>query len=296
MNLIQMEALREIVLQGTVTKAASVLRYTQPTLTHQIKMLERELGAAIFQRSGRRLALTPAGEAVHEAALEILQRLDALRDHLAHDDAHVAGHIRVGCGQMIATHVLPRLLDGFLQTCPRVRFSIVENEAGALLNLLMDGHIDMVFGLQPRPQKRLQFHPLESDCLRVALASKHPLARKREIRAEDLSQAPLVRFRSDTMIQKRIDALLPTGSRKPIHAFEMDSAQSVLALVQRNLGVAILPGYALRIIKPRGIAARPFAPEVALALGLAIVLQPRLSKAMALFRAYVAEHWLDHAE
>ena len=286
-------AVVEIVRAETMTQAARNLDRTQPALTHQVQALEEELRCSVFRRQGRKLTLTREGERIHALALEILERVDAARQVAERDGAEVAGILRIGAGSVMGGYCLPLLVGKFLERYPEVRFSVLESPSAQLPILVRLGQVDMALGYEiPCPQQ-VVFETLHEDELRLVCARGNPLARVQRLGAERLSRTPFIRYRPDTPVQRAIKQRLRLTRGGQSLSLEMSSTASVLNLVQRDLGVALVPALLLRMLKPRGVASRVFQPRIPLALGLYRARQKFLPRVLQTFLDFTRRRWRE---
>ena len=293
LTLFQLSAVREIVSTGTVTAAAHNLHRTQPAITQQMQLLEQELGCSIFQRKGRRLTLTPEGERVYERAQEIFERIEALQEDLKQADSQLTGILRVGCGPLTAIHVLPDLIAAFRQEHPEVRFSVLETESRNLPRLILRGQIDIGLGMEGELPKQIVFHSLLANPLVLVCHEGHPLARRKVVREKDLADESFIHYLPDTIIRQAVEAHLNLRKAPSQTMIEMDSSESILALVQRNLGVSLVPHYAFEMIKPGGVTACRFEPLVVTRFGLSHLRKKYLGRALRTFVQFTQERIND---
>jgi len=296
MTLAQLAAVREIVRTGTVTAAARNLHRTQPAVTKQIHLLEQELQCTLFQRRGQRLALTHEGQTVYEKSNEVFESLDALKENLGGERGEVAGSLRIGCGPVPAAHILPRMIHGFLKQFPRVNLSVIETESPTFGPLLLRGRIDVGLGMRTSASPKLVFEPLCEDAIVLVCSRRSPLASLDHVTAGDLEGVPLIRYVTNTFLRQIVDTHVQRRGPRPPLSLEMGSTESILALVQLNMGVALMPGLMVAALKPKGVAIRPFEPAIPLDFGFCRL---KMRYPPALLRAFLAfsrSHWRRPAQ
>lgn len=137
------------------TRAAERCRVVQSALSHQIAALERELGARLFERTSRRVRLTPAGEAFLTAARECLEAADRARAEVASAAGEIRGRLAVGTIPTVAAVDLPVALREYRRRYPRVRITLTAAGSDELVERVRQGAVDVAFlGLPPRAEPR----------------------------------------------------------------------------------------------------------------------------------------------
>ena len=149
LHLQQLVYLREVERAGTLTEAAARLHISQPALSQSLAELERRLGVRLFERSGRRRVLTDAGRETVRYASEVLARTEVLRDELSAGQRGEAGTLRVGMIDAASLYVLPETIRRFRESHPGVQLRLVVDTSTALVRLLDDFALDLVFVVGP---------------------------------------------------------------------------------------------------------------------------------------------------
>ena len=170
---------------GHLGRAAAKVFRSQPALTKSIQRLEADLGADLFERSGRMLKLTPVGQVLLERA-RFLRRamVDATRE-VSDVAKGVAGHVRVGTAATAAEFLLPQVTASLLKTTPGVTMEVVIGMNDVLRASLREGHLDLVIGPVTGTDPELEMHAIARDEVVVAARKGHPVLRK-AARLEDL--------------------------------------------------------------------------------------------------------------
>ena len=143
MDLKRLRTFVTVAQQGTVSRAAETLRLTQPALSRQIQALEDEVGFALFNRTGRKLTLTPSGE-------QFLGECHRLLEHVNSVDARIQAlrqgnlaTLRVACSSVTIAGLFPTFLRRYEQNLPGVKLSLIEADANTHLDLLENGSADL---------------------------------------------------------------------------------------------------------------------------------------------------------
>jgi DNA-binding transcriptional LysR family regulator len=251
------------------TRAAERLFLTQPAVTMQIKNLEEDLGLRLFDRTGQRIALTPAGEVLQDYARRIAALCaDAERD-LAALKGETRGRLALGASTTIAQYLLPRLAGQFLAAFPKIQLSIMSGNTADIVGALVDGRI--VLGLIEGPPNRadVKCQKFVEDEIVLVVPPSHEWAALGAVGdAVDpaaLGAAPVIlRERGSGTRQVVEDALKRAriDPRKLRIAMELDSTESIKSAISAGIGVGFVSRWALarevslgllRIVPVRGL-------------------------------------------
>ncbi len=179
----------------TLQAAADALHLTQPALTKSIARFEDELGAALFDRRGRRLVLTELGERVRDRGTAVLGHVRKLEEEVGLWRDGALGDVALGAGPLAELEVLPPALSAFVRAHPRVRVSIHSGHTAALIPRLLAGELHFVVSDQELASARddLEIRPLPTGGIAMAVRRGHPLSRRRRRRfgLGDLGPYPL---------------------------------------------------------------------------------------------------------
>lgn len=228
-----------VVEAGTVSGAAERLRLTQPALSRQIRDLEAELGIALFERVGRSLRLTGAGEDLMARARQVLNDADAFRDRARSLRRGDVGVLRVGATPQTLERLFPAVLARFRAVLPGVEVRLSENDSAALLSLLRGGGLHLAVAAY-RPEwhaasRVLGVIPL----LAVSGGPPSPASGTVEVRA--LAGEPLLLLRRGFGSRDLFDAACHLAHVRPTVFLESGAPATLLALARAGCGTAILP-------------------------------------------------------
>jgi DNA-binding transcriptional LysR family regulator len=226
-------------------RAAQALHISQPPLSRAIRALEAQLGVPLFERTRRRVALTPAGERLLDETRRLSTQLERAVRGLHAVAAGEEGRLRIGFVSLADYGVLPGLLKAYKAARPRVRLALREMLSPDQAAALADGELD--FGLLLPPvagAAQLEHLVVQRERFVVALPARHRLARGRRLAMRTLAGEPLV------MVPKEIapglyDIVANLAMRAGISlnvAQEAIQMQTVVSLVSSGLGAAIVPG------------------------------------------------------
>lgn len=248
--------------------AAEQLHITQPPLTQAIQQLERRLGARLFERTRRSVALTPAGAALVEPVRQLLQQAAALQTRARDAAAGEFGRVRIGFVSTVGFGPLPLWLRAFREQCPGIAIELIEATSDVQLEAFERGGIDVGFmlhapGLAPAAPVALQRLSLGVEPLVLALPAGAAWSAARRLRPADVLAQPLVIFpRSAT--PSLHDAVLAYYHRHgvtPLIAQEATQMQTIVNLVSAGLGIALVPE-AVTQLQRSGVVYRPLRGEL----------------------------------
>lgn len=243
MELQQLRYVLAVAETNNFTRAAQRCLVVQSALSHQIARLERELGAKLFERTSRRVRLTPAGVAFLPAARQCLDAAERAAAAAAAAVGEVRGRLAVGLIPSVTAVDLPAALRVFRGSYPRVRISLRVGASDELTEQVREGTLDIAFlGLPTTARPRgVTAHELARDRLVAVVAPEHPLAREASVDLLRLSTETFVDLPAGTAGRAQSDQAFAAAGIDREVAFEVSSAEYIARLVEQDLGVAMLP-------------------------------------------------------
>ncbi|MCO6430165.1 MAG: LysR family transcriptional regulator [Deltaproteobacteria bacterium] len=179
MNLRDLEYLVAISRLGSMARASVYCSVSQSTLSIQIKKLEEELGAALFERRSRRVTPTRTGARVIERCERILHEVRGIREIAKSESDPLSGDLRLGAFPTLAPYWFPRIIPLVKERFPKLRLQLVEEKTGQLLEGLAAGAIDCAVLAMPVEQRGFEHRRLFAEPFYLAVPRDHALARKR---------------------------------------------------------------------------------------------------------------------
>jgi LysR family cyn operon transcriptional activator len=222
------------------TRASNDLHITQPTLSHQIKQLEDELGVLLFDRVGRAVQLTTAGELFRTYAARTLREVDLGIDALHGLENLKHGKLTVGVLSSFGTFLLPPILAAFNTAHPGIRITVLRLRSGEIHKRLLDGDLHLGIAYAPPDSDQLNVEPLLVDRLALLVGDRHPLAGRSEIEVNALTEHGLILLTADYHSRKLIDATLAVNGVNPRLIIEMNAIEPILATVRHSALATIL--------------------------------------------------------
>lgn len=228
------------------TRAADLVHVAQPSLSQQIKALERELGADLFLRARGNITLTDAGEALLPLARRILADADTARHEVQELVQLRRGRVRLGATPSLCTGLLPDVLRAFHDRYPGIRLLIEEGGSHDLVRELARGALDLALVVLPlpTPSPALTTVELLREDLVVVSSPEAPAPGgpdRRHVRIADLEGERLVMFRHGYDLRELTVAACRAEGFEPDLAVEGGEMDAVLGFVRAGLGVAVVP-------------------------------------------------------
>ncbi|MEV6364433.1 LysR family transcriptional regulator [Nocardia asteroides] len=243
MELQQLRYVLAVAETNSFTRAAQQCLVVQSALSHQIARLERELGARLFERTSRRVRLTPAGVAFLPAARQCLEAAERAAAEVAATVGEVRGRLAVGLIPTVAAVDLPAALRDFRSRHPHVRISLRVGASEDLAEQVEQGTLDVAFlglptGTAPRG---VAVRELARDRLVAVLAPDHPLAGESAVSLSQLATEVFVDLPAGTAGRIQSDLAFTAAGLTREVAFEVTTADYIARLVAQDLCVAMLP-------------------------------------------------------
>lgn len=216
------------------TRAAAKVHVTQSTLSHQIKQLENEIGQLLFEREGRRVVMTGAGESLLLRLGNVLRTIDDSVRAAKSVGAPLSGTLHVGTTPTFNASLMPGCLAAFLERQRSVQVIVTEALAASVEAEIAGGRIDVGIGYMPTRRNDLSFEPLYIEEMVLVVQARHPLAARRRVRLAELHHQPLVLNTQASVTRQMLDERLASVNAEPIVVAEIDAIQPMLDLVART--------------------------------------------------------------
>ena len=241
MELRQLEIFRALAQELHFTKAAARVHCVQSNVTTQIRALESELGARLFDRLAKRVVLTDAGRRLLPYAERVLSTVDEGRAAVG-QNATPSGPLRIGTPESVLTYRLPRILGRFRKLYPKVELSFRPYLDLGLVHLIESGELDLAVWMEDAVQHdRLKAMRLRNEKLVFIAAPEHPLARKKRVTPHDLAGQTLLLTEAGCSYRTKLDELLSVMSIRPESITEFSSVEAIKECVSLGMGLSLLP-------------------------------------------------------
>lgn len=241
MDLGQLMTFKQVVEQGSFTKAAAELYITQPAVSHQIRNLEEELTQPLFERSRPHLRLTYAGEVFYNYTMRILSLTEeastAVKD-IAEGDH---GRVTIAAIGTSAIYVLPEFLYQFRQTHPRIQVVLRTMGGEEIREMVLADQIDLGIVGSHINTSNLHTMPLFDDRIHPLVHPEHPYAETGRAALAQLAREPFIQFGSWEGWRNYVRSIFEEIDLMPQEQFQVDSIDAVKRLVEKGLGFTIAP-------------------------------------------------------
>ena len=244
------------------TRAAESEHVAQPSLSQQIRKLEDELGARLFNRLGRSVTLTPFGTCFRLRARRVLAELDGARQEM---DAMLGlrrGRVNVGAIPTVAPYLLPSLLAGFGRSYPGIAVNLREGLTASLLGQLGEGDLDLALVRLPLRPSEFVSEPLLEEGMLLAVPRRHPLRRHRQRRVAlgELAGESFLLLKDSHCFRDDVLEICKRCRVNPNVAFEGGQFDTLVAMVAAGAGVTLLPEMARGHYRHAGVGLMEFVP------------------------------------
>jgi LysR family transcriptional regulator, cyn operon transcriptional activator len=216
------------------TRAADKVHVTQSTLSHQIKQLETEIGHRLFERAGRRVVLTAAGEGLLVHLGGTLRTIDESVRAAKGATASVSGMLHVGTTPTFNASLMPACLSAFMARHPSVLVRITECLGHSVEEEIEAGNLEFGIGYMPTGRTDLSFEPLYIEEMVLVVNAQHPLAGRRHVRMAELHRQPLILNRPQATTRRMLNERLASVNAEPVIVAEVDAIQPTLQLVEQS--------------------------------------------------------------
>lgn len=240
LNVHQLKIFRTVVRAGSFSRAAEELRITQPSVSIQVRELERALGVELFEQIGKRIFLTEAGRVLDEYAVRILALLEEAERAVRDLRGASGGLLRVGANNTPATYLLPPLLARVRQQAPEAEISLEILPTRRVYEKLLRNELDVgVVGDGMRHESIVHF-PYYTDELVVLASPRHPLAGRKDVTASELVRQRLVLRERGSGTREATERAFRSLGLVPTPAMELPNNEALVQAVVADLGVGVV--------------------------------------------------------
>ncbi|MRN55169.1 LysR family transcriptional regulator [Paenibacillus monticola] len=288
MSINKYEVFLKVVELGSLTKAAEVLGFTQSGISHTISSLESEFGFSLLVRNRSGVKLTINGEQVLQPIREILKWNEQLKQTVADIHGLEIGTITIGTFTSVSVHWLPGMIKQFQIEYPHIEFKLLEGSYLEIEQWIEGGVIDCGFISLPTREK-FEIFPLKKDRMLGIVSLEHPLSREPFLSLAQMAD-------EDFIVQKAgsdydIRRVLDKAGIKPKIKFSAGDDYAIMAMVEKGLGISILPELVLKR-QNHHITALELEDRSFRSLGIAVNSMKYASPATKRFLKHV-QSWLE---
>jgi DNA-binding transcriptional LysR family regulator len=241
MDLRQLEIVKIVADSGSFTAAARQMHVSQSAISRQVLLLEEELKEPLFVRLGRRVRLTPAGDAMLQLGRRVLGDVRDTTTAILEHQKRLTGSIHLAGGMTVCLHVFPSLLKDYRRRHPDVEVKLTTGSTPQVLERLRSGIVDVALLTLPVEGADLMQVPVLREELLLVTHPSHPVTRQRRIRPRDLDGQPLVLFERGSSTRRVIDDMIAREQIGPKIVLETENVEILKALVAIGMGMTIIP-------------------------------------------------------
>lgn len=231
---------------GSVSKAAERLYLSQPSVSLQIQALERELKVTLFERRGPKIQLTPDGRRLYELAQPLVHGMDSLSETFAADSGRVtSGDLSIAAGESTLLYLLPELVKRFAKEHPGIRIKLHNVTGRDGLALLRADEADLAVGSMIDAPDDITYHPIFSYDPVLITSLQHPLAKKKQLRLEDVGPHGLILPPRHLSTWRVVDTVFHQHNVEYKVTLEAGGWEVVKKYVELGLGISIVTNICL---------------------------------------------------
>lgn len=236
----QLRAFVTLANTGSFTRTGKDLFLTQSAISHAIKALEEDVGCRLFDRVGKSVALTPAGEQLLHHAKGILTEMGHARAALERLGKWGRAHLRLATSEAACEALLPSVLAQHKEQFPQCQVTVASADMSEAVELLHNGHADLVLSLEPGPEAGVEFVPMFNDELMFLVSAQHPWAVARQVARDQIPIQPYILYSRASFTSRLVENYFRHEEMTLLTMMEVGSMSAIREMVGRGLGVSIL--------------------------------------------------------
>lgn len=241
MELRQLRIFATVAGEQSFTKAARIMGYAQSNITTQIRLLEEEFQVRLFERLGKRVALTAEGEKLLQHTRQLLRYADEIKEMMK-ITAEPSGLLTIGISESLCLFKFPPLLKEYSQRHPRVKLIIRQGTPADFSDWLRNNQADVIFSLDRLiEEKDMVSRVLCKEPMIIAGSPDHPITQKGFMKLGDIAEESFIFAEQNCSYRSEIERRLAMLGIRPASSYEFDSIEAIKQFVQSGLGIALLP-------------------------------------------------------
>ena len=241
MELWQLEVFSAVAEEKSFSRAGEKIGRTQPAISSAIKLLEGELGEPLFDRLGKSVRLTAAGELLSEYSKRLLSLREEAVLAIGELRGLSRGSLRLGANETTCLYVLPEVLAAFTRSYPHVQVDIQRAITRSITERVIEGTLDFGIVTLPIRNARLQSITIHRDELALIVGPEHLLAQRRSVKMTDLENEPFILHKIGTTTRERLMKHFDDGGVKMKVTMELASIETIKRFVSIGMGISIVP-------------------------------------------------------
>ena len=271
MNLSQLKAFLAVAQDRSFSRAAEKLYLTQPAVSKQIQALEEALGMRLFDRVGRSILLTQAGNILHDHAHIAFQTLEEARETINQLRGLQRGHLRISAASTIGTYMLPQPLGELKAQFPGIEISLAITNKARVVQQVLSHEVELGFVGPPVEPAELEMEEYLLDELVLIMAPTHRLAQEESVGVAELVEEVFILREQGSGTREIMEEELGRVRVSLKKAMELGSTEAIKQAVAANLGVSIVSKFAISLETLQGRLAVARLPELNLRRQLFVI-------------------------
>ena len=235
----QLSSFLEVAKLQSFSRAAEKIYRTQPAISAQIRVLEQECGERLFDRSGKKVLLTPAGEILQRYAQQMIQLHREALQAVAELNQTARGKLQIGANEATCLYVLPKTFARVKELYPLIQISIYRNFSHKILQKVHEGAVELGIVTLPLTASNVEVIPVFRDEMQVVAPASHPLARNRSVTLEEVANYPLILPKTGNT-RVVLDRLLRDYRDHLQVSMELASVETIKKFVGAGLGISLI--------------------------------------------------------
>jgi DNA-binding transcriptional LysR family regulator len=241
MELWQLEVFMAVVEEKSFSRAGKRIGRTQPAISSAVKLLEEGLGEPLFDRLGKSIHLTAAGEMLVDYARRLLRLRDEAAQAIGELRGLHRGTLKLGANETTCLYLLPGVLAAFKQAYPQVQVDIQRAITRSITEKVIEGMLDFGIVTLPVQDGRLETLTIHQDELALIVGPVHRLASRRSVQMSELREEPFILHKIGTTTRERLVKHFSDGGVKLNVTMELASIESIKRFVSIGMGISIVP-------------------------------------------------------
>lgn len=242
----QLRLFEAVARNGSFTRAAEEIHLSQPAVSIQVKRLEEQIGAPLFEMIGKRLFLTDIGREMHAACTDVFARLEGLEERIDALRGEVVGPLRLG---VVTTtkYFLPHYLGAFLRRYPKVEPQFKVTNRASVIQRMQENQDDL-YVLSTLPEEiDIRSQPFLGDELVLFASPNHPAAQRGRLKMEDLLEERFLFREPGSGIRMALEGCLNRKGYQIAPYLELGSGEAIKQAAMAGIGIGMLSTYSLRL-------------------------------------------------
>lgn len=296
MELRQLMIFRELARQLSFTRTASALNYTQSNITAHIQALEASLGTPLFDRLGKKVVLTEAGQRLLPYAEQVLQLVDEARAQVGEEHGAEAS-LSIGSAETVLAYMLPPVIHACRERLPHLKLAFRLGTCAGLPGDLLEGRVSLAFLLERPASKALVVEPLREEPILLVAPADHPLTGRSTIQPDEIQGETILLTERTCSYRNRFEERMGAAVEAN-QIVEFSSLEAIKRCLFMGMGIAPLPRAVVDgdLREGRLAPINLAGPAMAVMTHIAWHKDKRMSPAMRAFRTLVLESFAGPGE